>query len=73
MISIKIKSKLTELEPCEMCKSSFNGNVNYEYHSSFSNTILQICKKCAIREYYGTNHSKSKKWKKYKKDGKLFK
>ena len=52
-----------------MCKATFNGKIKYKYHSDLSNTTLYICKKCAIREYYGTNYSKNKN---YKKDKKLF-
>tara|TARA_R110000823_G_C15836321_1_gene490720 strand:+ start:68 stop:280 length:213 start_codon:yes stop_codon:yes gene_type:complete len=69
MISIEIKPRLIGIEPCQMCKATFNGKIKYKYHSDLSNTTLYICKKCAIREYYGTNYSKNKK---YKKDKKLF-
>tara|TARA_R100000152_G_C6779217_1_gene210629 strand:+ start:1585 stop:1782 length:198 start_codon:yes stop_codon:yes gene_type:complete len=55
-----------------MCKLSFNGFEKYEYHSSISNTTLYVCKKCAVREYYGTKSQASKKWKSDKSNNKLF-
>lgn len=53
-----------------MCSNSFQNNI-FEYHSTLSNTTLDICEKCARREYYGTK-SNSKKWKKDKKLGLYF-
>jgi hypothetical protein len=50
-----------------MCSNNFKNNI-FEYHSTLSNTTLNICEKCANREYYGTG-SNSKKWKKDKRLG----
>jgi hypothetical protein len=55
-----------------MCKVDFKDDKYYEYHSYFSNTTLQICYKCAIREYYGSKYAKGKKWKKDKEKNWLF-
>ena len=55
-----------------MCGKTFSGNVNYELTSKYSNTTLYICKKCAIREYYGTKAKIGKKWKTDQANNKLF-
>jgi hypothetical protein len=55
-----------------MCQKPFNEKYVYEYHSTLSDTKINICHKCAIREYYGTKYTHGKKWKKEKKEGKLF-
>ena len=72
MITIEIKPRSAEIGHCQMCKAIFNDIKYYEYHSSFSNTTLSVCYKCAIREYYGSKHTSGKKWKKDKKEGRLF-
>ena len=72
MIKIETKLKLTATEYCQMCKKLSSAKFIYRYHSQLSDTKLNICYKCAIREYYGTKYTLSKKWKKDKEDGKLF-
>ena len=62
------KVEIVKYQNCDMCNSSGYKNY-YNLVSAFSKEKLVVCKKCAIREYYGTNYSKNKK---YKKDKKLF-
>lgn len=54
-----------------MCEQIFKKNV-FEYHSAFSNTTLNICERCAVREYYGTKGRAGKKWNKERKLGLYF-
>ena len=35
----------------------------YQYESGISDARLVVCKKCAIREYYGTKGAQTKKYK----------
>lgn len=54
---------------CRMCGVDIRHKVKCSYISPISETKLTICKKCAIREYYG---SKNKRYKKHIKENKLF-
>lgn len=53
-----------------MCSQCFKNNI-FEYHSALSDTTLDICEKCANREYYGTKGN-SKKLQQEKKRGLRF-
>jgi len=44
----------------------------YQYESGISDARLIVCKKCAIREYYGTKGTQTKKYKKEKTTNKIF-
>jgi len=56
---------------CKMCGAK--GRVDfYDYMSPLSSTHLIICKKCAVREYYGNKGSQSKLYAKEKEKGKIF-
>ena len=54
-----------------MCGDVGNTNM-YDYISPFKDTQLIICKKCAIREYYGTRATQSKRYRKDKETNNLF-
>ena len=43
----------------------------YNYQSAFRKDSFTICKKCAIRETYGTKGTSSKKYKKAIEKGRL--
>lgn len=53
-----------------MCGGKLDSFV-YDYKSAFRKNSFTICKKCAIRETYGTKGSGSKKYKEAVKKGRL--
>tara|TARA_R110000824_G_scaffold100738_2_gene239401 strand:- start:6531 stop:6707 length:177 start_codon:yes stop_codon:yes gene_type:complete len=57
-----------------MCGSYYPSNIIYSYVPPFTkDKELHICKKCSIKEYYGTSYSKNKKYKKDIERKRLFK
>tara|TARA_R100000656_G_scaffold63735_1_gene48951 strand:- start:639 stop:866 length:228 start_codon:yes stop_codon:yes gene_type:complete len=56
---------------CNMCDSSGYKNY-YNLVSAISNEKLVVCKKCAIREYYGSNGTKTRKYKRENREGRIF-
>jgi|TARA_R110000744_G_scaffold81015_4_gene159235 ribosome-binding protein aMBF1 (putative translation factor) len=61
-----------ERKECRMCGSDIQRKPKYSYTSPLSEVKLTVCKKCAIREYYGTSGSNSKLYKKDVSNKKLF-
>ena len=61
-----------ERKECRMCGSDIQRKPKYSYTSPLSAVKLTVCKKCAIREYYGTSGSNSKLYKKDVSNKKLF-
>ena len=60
-----------EYKECRMC-GKFGYIDMYNYVSPLRNDKFIVCKKCAIREYYGTSGSNSKLYKKHMSNKKLF-
>ena len=60
-----------EYKECRMC-GKFGYIDMYNYVSPLRNDKFIVCKKCAIREYYGTKAKQSKRYKKDKNDNNLF-
>ena len=44
----------------------------HEYTAPLSKVVLKVCKKCAIREHYGTKATQTKRYQKDKAEEKLF-
>ena len=61
-----------ERKECRMCGSDIQRKPKYSYTSPISEVKLTVCKKCAIREYYGTSGSSNKLYKKETSQKKLF-
>ena len=55
-----------------MCVKSIDKKIHYTYISPISRTELEICKDCAVREYYGTKRTNTKRYKRDLAKGKLF-
>tara|TARA_B100001094_G_C18168156_1_gene793422 strand:- start:1749 stop:1970 length:222 start_codon:yes stop_codon:yes gene_type:complete len=47
---------------CECCKSYKMGGEQYKWILFYSKKELLICKKCALREAFGTDYKKNKKY-----------
>jgi ribosome-binding protein aMBF1 (putative translation factor) len=60
-----------ERDNCKMC-GAFGYSDFYEYQAPISKEKLKVCKKCAIREHYGTKATQSKRYQKDKEENKLF-
>ena len=67
----KIGTKPNKLK-CDMCGSNIASVQQYQYTAPLSKDILTICRKCGIREYYGTASTQGKVWKKEQKLSLLF-
>ncbi len=61
-----------EYRECRMC-GKLGYTDMYNYVSPLKTDKFIICKKCAIREYYGTKATQSKRYKKDKESNNLFK
>ena len=66
---VKKEKTYNEFE-CYMCGGKLDSFV-YDYKSAFRKDSFTICRKCAIREYYGTKGTSSKKYKKAIEKGRL--
>lgn len=66
---VKKEKTYNEFE-CYMCGGKLDSFV-YDYKSAFRKDSFTICRKCAIREYYGTKGTSSKKYKLAIKKGRL--
>jgi len=60
-----------EYRECRMC-GKFGHTAMYNYVSPMETDKCIICKKCAIREYYGTKATQSKRYNKDKNNDNLF-
>jgi len=69
MIPAVTKRRIDASNECEMCGEN-KVTEYFDYISPLSRTHLIVCKKCAIREYYGS--STGRRWKSEQKKGKLF-
>ena len=47
---------------CECCKQSSIYKEKYKWTLWFGNDSLMICKKCAIREAFGTKYKQNKRY-----------
>tara|TARA_R100000781_G_scaffold108829_1_gene73542 strand:+ start:591 stop:827 length:237 start_codon:yes stop_codon:yes gene_type:complete len=56
---------------CKMCGVVGFNNM-YHYIAPIDKEKLIVCKKCAIREYYGTKTIQSKRYQKDKAENRLF-
>tara|TARA_Y100001951_G_C11268995_1_gene257470 strand:+ start:1027 stop:1254 length:228 start_codon:yes stop_codon:yes gene_type:complete len=65
------KVEIVKYQNCDMCNSSGYKNY-YNLASAFSKKKLVVCKKCAIREYYGSNGTNTRKYKRENKEGRIF-
>tara|TARA_R110002020_G_scaffold220638_2_gene428528 strand:+ start:2111 stop:2350 length:240 start_codon:yes stop_codon:yes gene_type:complete len=61
-----------ERKECRMCGTDIQKKQKFSYVSPISEVKLTVCKKCAIREYYGTSATSSKLYKKETSQKKLF-
>ena len=66
---VKKEKTYNEFE-CYMCGGKLE-TIVYNYQSAFRKNSFTICKKCAIRETYGTKGTSSKKYKKAIEKGRL--
>ena len=68
----KIKKIMrAEKNECVMCGSIGYADM-YIYTAPVSKEELVVCKKCAIREHYGTKTTQTKRYQKDKAERKLF-
>jgi len=59
-------------EKCDMCGNNIISVQQYQYTAPLSKVILIVCRKCGMREYYGTAVTQGKIWKKEQKLNLLF-
>lgn len=57
---------------CDMCSRNIEKKKHYTYKSPLSDTTLEICTDCALREHYGTKRKNTKRYKKDLANDKLF-
>ena len=69
---ITILPEWFERKECRMCGVDIMNKPKYSYTSPIAEVKLTVCKKCAIREYYGTSGTNSKLYKKHMSNKKLF-
>ena len=57
-------------QKCRMCKKS-QKIIFYNIHYIFTDTNIEACEKCALREVYGSRWKSNRRYLRDKKEGKL--